>query len=117
MPENAASPAPSPMRCYDALARAKYDKEQAEKRIAQAEKEIQQQEMALRKAMPVSKPVPCNAGVLPDGKVAVHVWVESSSEPNQLHIVPAGYFTHDGRARKQFANEQLGDGQSSYRFR
>lgn len=113
MSEDAASPAPSPMRCYDALARAKHDKEQAEKRIAQAEREIEQQEMALRKAMPVSEHVPCTVGVLPDGQVAVHVWVESSSYPNQLHIVPAGYFTHDGRARKQFLNEQLGDGESS----
>lgn len=97
---------------HDALLRAKHDKKQAEKRIAKAEKEIERQKIALRKALPVSDHVPCTVGVLPDGMVAVHVWVESSSQPNQLHIVPAGYFTHEGRARTKFLNEQLGDGES-----
>lgn len=76
--------------------------------IAAVCKRMRSSQAVLMHALPVNKDYPCAVAVLPSGKLAVHVWVEHSSEPNQLHIVTPGLFNDDGSARSAFPGEQLG---------
>jgi len=66
----------------------------------------------LKKTLYVGRDNPCSVAVLPSGKIAVHVWVESSSTPNQLHIVDAQFLEENGKPRDIFQGEQLGDGKA-----
>lgn len=90
------------------LVKAQREKEQAERRIAEAEREIRKQEVELMRGLPVSEGRPCNVGILPDGTIAVHVWVESSSSPNQLHLVEPLFVSEYGRERKSSVGNDWG---------
>lgn len=81
------------------LEEAKRELEIAQKKVNNLQREIDQREIKLRLNLPVGKNIPCNTGVLPDGRIAVHVWVESSSEPNQLHIVEPRSIDEKGEPR------------------
>ena len=42
---------------------------------------------SLRHSLPLTEDCPCKVANLGDGWYAVHVWVASASESNQLHLV------------------------------
>ena len=95
---------------YEDLREAERNRTAAENAVNRARKKIEDAELKFREALPVGKNVPCTVAVLPSGDVVVHVWVESASNPNQLHIVKAGYYTEDAKPRNKFPDEQLGAG-------
>lgn len=81
----------------------------AEREYARALQNFGKKRAAFCEALPVSEEHPCCVAVLPSGMIAVHVWVENSRNPNQLHIVRPGYFDEDARPRRKFDSEQLGE--------
>lgn len=93
-------------RLEQALAR----KRSAEMEIANAEQELRDAECTMKIAMHLGDECPCRVAVLPDGTLAVHVWVEGSANPNQLHIVEPEFLDHDGKVRKKYIDERLGFG-------
>jgi len=97
------------MDCYERVRQAEINRDAAQRAFVQARAEVDRIEIRFREALPVSETVPCSVAVLPNGRVVVHVWVEKSSEPNQLHVVSPGYYTQDAKPRKQFPGERLGE--------
>lgn len=67
----------------------------AQDAVCRARKKVESLEMAFMEAMPVGKNSPCCVAILPTGDVVVHVWVEPSSCPNQLHVVSPIYCNED----------------------
>ena len=94
---------------YEELRKIERLKAEAERQIHSLKVKIGEAETAFREALPVGENQPCSVGVLPSGQVVVHVWVEKSSEPNQLHIVFPGFIDAQGRPRRKYAKEQLGE--------
>lgn len=95
---------------YEKLREARINRTAAENALNAARAKVEEVETAFRVALPVGANVPCSVAVLPGGRVAVHVWVESASNPNQLHIVTPRHFDENAKPREKFPNEQLGAG-------
>ena len=71
----------------------------ANKRLTKAKDKVQETKNKFREALPISDDEPCRVVQLPSGKVVVHVYVEYSDCPNQLHTVNLGYYTEDAKPR------------------
>ena len=95
---------------YQQLREAERKRAAVERELNSVRVKIEEAEYAFRKALPVGEGQPCSVGVLPSGQIVVHVWVEKSSEPNQLHIVFPGFIDERGRPRRKYTKEQLGEG-------
>lgn len=82
----------------------------AKRECVRAEIALAKKRSAFCEALPATEEQPCVAAVLPSGLIAVHVWVEGSRNPNQLHFIRPGYFNEDASPRCKFKGEQLGKG-------
>ena len=93
---------------YEELRESERKRSAAESAFHQAKRAVERAELKFREALPVSRNHPCAVAITSGGKVVVHVFVESASNPNQLYIGEPEYLTDDAKPRKKFANEQLG---------
>lgn len=71
----------------DELRQAESDLTDAKNKVNRLKAEKDSMEMGLRRKMTIGANVPCKVAKLKNGQYVVHVWVESPSNPNQLHIV------------------------------
>ena len=70
----------------------KYRRAGAQAKVAQqtydkAVQDLEDYKDHLRRSLPLTEECPCKVANLGDGWFAVHVWVASHSQSNQLHIV------------------------------
>jgi len=89
---------------YEKLQEAKRNHLLAQNQLGKAVREVEEAETKLREALAVGRNVPCKAGLLPDGKVAVH-FLASSSESNLFYIVSPLRINYDGSELTKEKNE------------